>query len=91
MPANRASFRTGEFADLWKLVADTPDPIEFARYLPAHVAEILTSKARVAWNGTVRDTATLKILRPLGLADYASYNLTVFGADVRRALLSGEA
>ena len=66
------------------VIADLPDPKEYAFYLSADLAAMLLSATlRESWY--VTETVAKK-LRPLGLCDYASTGLTGFGMAVRRAL-----
>ena len=70
---------------LRQYLADVPDPREYAYRLPSPYAELLMSARRN--HSTLMVTMSVaKELRPLGLVDYVTTNLTAFGAAVYREL-----
>lgn len=72
------------------MVADLPDPAKYARYLPAAIVQMLLGATRSA-NGYKVYGSIAKELRPYGLCDYCSNELTNFGCAVRRALKAEDA
>ena len=71
------------------MVADLPDPAEFARYLPLEAVEMLLAAClRDTWYVS-REAAPY--LRSLSLVGYGTEGLTAFGIVVRRALLVPDA
>ena len=70
---------------LRQYLADVPNPREYAYRLPSPYAELLMS-ARRKHSTLMVTMAVAKDLRPLGLVDYVTTNLTAFGAAVYREL-----
>lgn len=73
-----------------QMIRDTfarlPDPEQFAYQLPSEVADMLTGARTVTGGWTVSD-AVAEVLRPYGLCEYGGRCLTVFGGQVRKAVM----
>lgn len=71
------------------IIADIPDPADFARWMPLEAVEMLLSAhLRDTWYVS-REFAVY--LRPMGLVGYGTTGLTAFGIAVRRALKEPDA
>ncbi len=71
------------------MLADLPDPVDYARYLPLEAVEmLLKAYFRDTWYVS-REAAPY--LRPLMLVGYGTTGLTAFGISVLRALKAEDA
>lgn len=67
-----------------------PDPKEWAWKLPASIVATMTSPDCIARKSYCASEAVAALLRPYGLCDYASRQLSVFGCAVLKELMEGE-
>ncbi len=67
-----------------------PDPKAWAWELPERIIAILTSPECISRRSCCATEIVAQSLRPYGLCDYASRQLTVFGCAVLKELLEDE-
>ena len=67
-----------------------PDPKEWAWKLPQNIVATLTSPECIVRKSYCASEAVAVALRPYGLCDYATRQLTVFGCAVLKELIEGE-
>lgn len=72
------------------IATDIPDPVSYARHLPLEIVDLLLTATFERHTWRIVSPHCHK-LRRLGLMDFGSGCLTVFGMQVRRALAEGEA
>lgn len=89
--ADAKALKAAHDRELSALLADLPDPREYAYSMPAELAEALmcaTRRQHGVWF-LPRDIAPA--LRPFGLCDYPTNALTAFGCAVLRELREQDA
>lgn len=67
-----------------------PDPKEIAWHLPESIVATITNSSLVLRKSYCATEAVAAALRPYGLCDYASRQLSVFGVAVLKELIGDE-
>ena len=77
------------------MLAELPDPVDFARYLPLHLAEALCGAVNRGDLGQIVGETHAAELRSLGLVGFGrneqGRGVSAFGWAVRRALMAEDA
>lgn len=72
------------------MLADLPEPEEYARYLPDRAVCALLGATRTADGWRIQDRSAARLCRNNGLVDMRDLHLTAFGIAVRRVLVAEE-
>lgn len=73
-----------------KPLGSIPDPREWAWHLPEKIVTTMTNPNLVLRKSYCATEAVAAALRPYGLCDYASRQLSVFGVAVLKELIGDE-
>lgn len=91
IPHRLVRFSAAEQRYLRQFLADLPTAEEYAKALNRDAVELLTSEKTIVRGSYCATEPVAAALRPLGLVECRGRHLTVFGTEVRRVLIEGEA